>query len=209
MKIYDISVTLDADTPVYEGDSPIEIIAKERMDNGGKMNITQLYMSAHSGTHIDAPFHFNQNGKKIDELPLEIFFGTAQVIKVTAESGFVTRAELIDLVAPRTERLLIKTANSKLWGNSTFVKGFVALSLEAAFFLVEKKIKLVGIDYLSVESFYSNDNAVHRMLFENSVVALEGLNLTDVPPGTYQLICLPLRIKGGDGSPTRAILIAD
>jgi arylformamidase len=207
MTIYDISVPLGEDTPVYPGDPPIEIIEHTSMADGDSSNVTHLSLGAHSGTHIDAPFHFSRQGKRIDELALDIFFGQAQVVEVSARDGYVTRDELIEQVEEGTERLLLKTANSRLWQKSGFEKGFVHLSLKAAEWIVKAGIKLVGIDYLSIEKFDSPDHAVHRMLLENSVVILEGINLFYVPPGTYKLICLPLRIKGGDGSPARAILI--
>jgi arylformamidase len=206
MKIYDISVPLGEGTPVYEGDPAIEIIQKKSMANGDSMNISQLSMGAHSGTHIDAPFHFRPDGKHIDELDLSIFFGMCQVVIVEAYDGLITKEELSSQVKPGTERLLIKTPNSRLWEKSEFERGFVSLSLEAAEWVVRNGVKLVGIDYLSIEKFHSPDHAVHKALLKNSVVIIEGLNLSEVPPGSYHLISLPLKIKDGDGSPVRAIL---
>jgi len=206
MKIYDISVTLGDSTPVYEGDPAINIIPHKSIANGDSANITKLSMGAHSGTHIDAPFHFDQDGKHINELELDTFFGPAQVIEVATQDGLVTREELIGTVSEGTTRILLKTPNSKLWDRSDFEKGFASLSLEAAEWVVENGIKLVGIDYLSIEKFHSGDHAVHRTLLTNSIVVIEGLNLAQVPPGEYNLIALPLKIKDGDGSPTRAIL---
>jgi len=208
MKIYDVSVTLGAETPIYEGDPKIEIIPHSSIKSGDSANVTLLSMGAHSGTHIDAPFHFSESGKHIDELSTDLFVGPAQVIEVADVDGLVTREEIASKVNDGTTRLLLKTGNSSsLWGRTDFEKGFVSLSKGAADLIVESGIRLVGIDYLSIERFHSPDHAVHRTLLENSVAIIEGLDLSAVPEGEYKLICLPLKIKNGDGSPARAILI--
>lgn len=210
MRIYDISVPIGPDTPVYEGDPPISITSKSSIAAGDSANVSLLSFGSHSGTHIDAPFHFNQQGKTIDQLPLEVFEGSAQVVEVVAKDGFVTVLELMQLIDERTTRLLIKTPNSSLWEQEEkeFVPDFVHLTPEAADLIVEQGIKLVGIDYLSIERFHSPDHYVHHTLLDNGIVVVEGLNLSQVPPGHYKLICLPLRIKNGDGSPARAVLLS-
>ncbi len=206
MPIYDISVPLGPETPVYAGDTPISITPKSSIAAGDSANVSLLSLGSHSGTHIDAPFHFDPQGKSIDRLPPELFVGPAQVVEVGVKEGYVTRRELLQVVKADTTRLLLKTPNSALWREREFEKDFVYLSLEAARWVVEAGIKLVGIDYLSIEQFHSPDHAVHHALLDNGIGVLEGLNLSRVPPGDYHLICLPLKIVGGDGSPARVVL---
>jgi arylformamidase len=208
MTIYDISVPIGAETPLYPGDPPVGIAPLSCTAKGDKYNLSVLSFGSHCGTHIDAPYHLDPDGKRTDQLPLELFVGTAQVVEAAAKDGYVTRDELVRKVQEgNTDRLLIKTSNSNLWQQKEFVKDYVYLSKEAAKWAVEAGIKLVGIDYLSVERFDSPDFAVHRTLLDNSVVILEGLDLSKVSPGVYQLICLPLKIKDCDGAPVRAVLM--
>ncbi len=209
MRIYDISVPIGAGTPVYTGDPPISITPKSSIAAGDSANVSTLKFGSHTGTHIDAPFHFNPQGEKIDQLPLNTFIGPAQVIEVPAQKGYVTPEEILEAgLDKNTRRLLLKTPNCALWQSDDFTNDFVYLCLEAAQLLLESGIRLVGTDYLSIEKFHSYDHAVHRLLLENSIIILEGINLSEVPPGFYQLICPPLKIKDGDGSPARALLTA-
>jgi arylformamidase len=165
-------------------------------------------LSAHTGTHIDAPNHFINDGKTVDEIPLSKLVGPTQVIKLS-DSIEIIDEQIIEKMEIQKDipRILIKTKNSSLWGKTdNFQNDFVYLTPSGAKTLINKGIQLIGIDYLSIASF--QDGApTHRVLLENEVVILEGLNLSDIQPGIYEMICLPLNLIGTDGAPARVILI--
>lgn len=204
MKIYDISVSLSGDIPVYPGDPPVIIEPAMLMERGDSSNVSRLSMSTHSGTHIDAPRHFISHGVSVDHLSLSLLSGRALVAEVGGTKK-IGRKELERLPVKGEDRLLLKTENSLLWGHPGFTEEYASLTEDGADYLAGIGIKLVGIDYLSIEVF-NGDGAVHRKLLEHGVVILEGLNLDGVPRGIYELICLPLKIRSGDGAPARAIL---
>ena len=210
MPIYDLSVPLSGDLPTYPGDPVIQINAWSSLDEGDAANVSVVNFGAHTGTHVDAPAHFLQNAKKVEALALEVLLGEAEVIEVpeklrVIDEGFVARN-----CKQGTARVLFKTRNSAFWTEdfADFRTDFTHLDLSAAQWLVERGVKLVGIDYLSIEKFGSKDHAVHRAFLSQEVIILEGLNLSGVPAGKYELICLPLRLRSklGDGAPARAVL---
>jgi arylformamidase len=204
MKIYDISVSLSDDLPVYPGDPQVEVESMLALAKGDTFNVSRVTMSTHSGTHLDAPCHFLEHGVSIDHLPLSLFVGAALLAEISGVRE-IGRGELARLPLKGEERLILKTDNSRLWDRPGFQEDYACLTPDGAAYLVEMGIKLVGIDYLSVERF-AGEGEVHRFLLGNGVVILEGLNLGGVPAGNYELISLPLKIKGGDGAPVRAIL---
>ena len=204
MRIHDITLPLSAELPVYPGDPPVEIAPWLSMVDGAAANVSRLTLSTHSGTHIDSPRHFSDTGLPVDEIPLELLIGKALVVEI-AGTREIGRKELERLRIKGFERLLLKTDNSELWKGSEFTPDFAALSVDGARYLLEAGVRLVGIDYLSIESV-EGDGEVHRILLDNGVLILEGLNLAEIIPGEYELICLPLKIKGGDGAPVRALL---
>lgn len=204
MRIYDITMPLSAELPVYPGDPPFASAASLRIADGDAVNVSHLSMGTHTGTHLDPPRHFSDQGISVDEIPLGRLIGKALVVEILGVPS-IGRRDLERLPVRGVERLLLKTNNSQLWSKSEFCPEFAAISLEGAGYLLEAGVRLVGVDYLSVESF-QGDGQVHRTLLENGVLILEGLNLADVEPGEYELICLPLKIKGGDGAPVRALL---
>ncbi|HBG05349.1 MAG: cyclase [Geobacteraceae bacterium GWC2_58_44] len=204
MRIHDITMPLSAELPVYPGDPPVLITPWSSISDGDTANLSQISLCTHSGTHLDAPRHFIDNGASVDELPLGLLIGKALVAELPGVKE-IGRKELERLRIKGVERLLLKTDNSKLWKHEGFVSDFAALSVEGARYLQEAGVKLIGIDYLSVESM-EGDGEVHRVLLDNGVLILEGVNLADVAPGEYELICLPLKIQGGDGAPVRALL---
>lgn len=176
------------------------------MDNGDAANVTMCRMVAHTGTHMDAPRHFVPNGKGIDSFPLEFAIGRARVIEAP-DVDIVTRKELEKKGIERGERVLIKTRNSQLsWTTLDFQENYVAIDSTAAQFLVDAGVVLVGVDYLSVGLYAGDNPETHKILLANEVWILEGLALGTVSEGVYDLICLPLRIAGCDGSPARVVL---
>lgn len=197
MAIYDISREISQNIVVYPGDNVPAIV---QVDNG-QYRVTELTMSSHTGTHIDAPFHYIQEGDSIDQIDLEILLGPAQVLDLSHIEGGIT-PEHLGRIHPNTKRVLIKTAFS---GSDVFAPDYPHLTTEAARHLVSKGILCVGIDSPSIEVF-SGDGAVHRILLGEGVVILELLDLGEVLEGLYYMIALPLRLKGIDGSPARVIL---
>ena len=206
MKIYDITVPISNDLPVYPGDPPVNITRIQELEKGDVARVSHLSFSTHIGTHIDPPSHFMMDGIALDEVPIEVLIGPARVIDVgpldSIDAAAIDRMDLQGVV-----RLLFKTRNSRFWSESKeFRKDFVYLETEAAELLVQRGVKLVGIDYLSIERFDFDQPTTHRTLLGNSVVVVEGLDLSAVAPGDYELICLPLKIKDGDGGPARVVL---
>lgn len=205
MRIHDITVALSPDIPVYPGDPAVSVESLSSIANGGHTNLSRITLGSHSGTHIDPPYHFNNAGARVDELALEVLIGKALVLEFPGVKK-IGREELEKYRIEGTDRLLLKTDNSRLWQETEFREDYCALGVDGAQYLRDAGVKLVGIDYLSIESF-DGDGEVHRTLLDKGILVLEGLNLTDIKPGHYQLICLPLKLKGGDGAPVRALLV--
>jgi arylformamidase len=204
MKIYDVTIPISPTMPVYPGDPSVSVEKVLQMSKGDVANVTHLSFGTHTGTHIDAPHHFVDGAMTVDEIPLNLLIGRARVVEITAPVITAEVLEEIDFTAD--VRVLFKTRNSYLWSTSTFVKEFVYLTKDAAQYLVDNGIKVVGIDYLSVEQFNFSSPDAHRTLLGNGAVIIEGLNLSEIEPGDYELICLPLKIEKGDGAPARAVL---
>lgn len=204
MTIYDITVPLSPDLPVYPGDPAIAFTPLTRVARGDTANVTHITMTTHSGTHLDVPSHCRDDGATVDHLPLSLLMGKARVLDIRGERA-IGRRELSRLPVRGEERLLLRTDNSLFWESSDFQDDFAHLTEEGAAYLIEAGVRLVGIDYLSIEGIDSGIT-VHRRLLDAGCVIVEGLNLAGVEPGEYELICLPLKIAGGDGAPARAIL---
>ncbi len=204
MPIYDISVPLCAELPIYPGDPVLEIRDSFTLAIGDAAIVSLLNFGAHTGTHVDAPAHFIEGAKKVESLALEVLIGEAEVVEVPRDKRVIDE----QFVTTSSTRVLFKTCNSEYWGNTDFKTNFTYLDLPAAQKLIKNGVKLVGIDYLSVEKFGSEEHEVHRALLAHEVIILEGLNLTGVAAGKYELICLPLRLRSnlGDGAPARAVL---
>jgi arylformamidase len=210
MQIYDVSVPLSAATPTYPSDPGIEIKQWSTLANGDSANVSLINFGLHSGTHVDAPAHFIAGGAKVESLSFDSLVGEAQVVEVAPDLKVIDADFVAACCAPGSERILFKTRNSAFWGNTHegFREDYTYIDPDAARRLVELGIKLVGIDYLSVEQYKSGSFATHLALLSKGVVILEGLDLREVPGGMYELICLPLKISGGsgDGAPARVIL---
>ena len=207
MPIYDITVPIRTNMPVYEGDPGVKIDAWSAFAKGDSSNVSMLTFGAHTGTHVDAPAHFIEGARKIDALPLETLIGAARVIRVADDVTEITPEFLERCALGGIERVIFHTRNSGLWSDN-FRSDYTHLLPEAARNLVNRGVKLVGTDYLSIEKFHSGHHRTHLTLLSSNVVIVEGLNLSDVPEGDYELICLPLRIAdgSGDGAPARAVL---
>ena len=210
MQIYDVSVPLSAATPTYPGDPGIEITNWLALAKGDTANVSLMNFGLHSGTHVDAPSHFIAGGAKVDSLSLESLLGEAEVVEVPDDVRIIDRSFVLANCLGRSQRILFKTRNSTFWNNlqGGFREDYVYIDQDAARWLVETGIRLVGIDYLSVEQFKSNTFETHQEFLSKGVVILEGLDLREVPSGIYELLCLPLKIAGGsgDGAPARVIL---
>jgi arylformamidase len=210
MTIYDISVPLSAATPTYPGDPTIEIKSWLELERGDAANVSLLHFGAHSGTHVDAPAHFIAGGSKVETVPLESLMGEAMIVEVPIEMMAIDADFVTNHCNQASERILFKTRNSSFWNNPEdgFRTDYTYLEPQAARRLTELGIRLVGLDYLSVEQFKSESFETHRILLSSGVVILEGVDLRNVPTGRYELVCLPLRIAGGsgDGAPARAVL---
>ncbi|HMA32897.1 MAG TPA: cyclase family protein [Chloroflexia bacterium] len=209
MEIHDIS------NPVYSGmvkwpDNPPVVLERAMdMDQGATANVSQLACGVHTGTHVDAPVHFLPGGAGTDTLDLQVLIGPALVVYLADDVADITAAVLDGLAIPAgTQRLLFRTRNSTYWarGDRTFHEDFVAVRPDAATWLVEHGVRLVGVDYLSVAP-YDAGVPTHRILLAAGVIPLEGLNLAGVAPGAYQLVCLPVKLQGCDGAPARAVLL--
>lgn len=208
MKIYDITVPISDSVPIYEGDPKARIDVCLSIANGDSANVSQMCFGVHTATHVDAPNHFIDGTRRVDQLDLEKLIGRCRVVAIDDQVMSIGPQHLGDLTD--VERILFKTRNSAFWNDPEkgFRTDFTFISPEAAKVLADSGVKLVGIDYLSVEQFGSKDFKTHITLLEKEIVILEGADLRGIAPGDYELICLPLKYIGGagDGAPARTIL---
>lgn len=205
MQIFDISLTIQNSMLVWRDDPPVnvEVIAKVEKDGYGQAN---LILSTHSGTHVDAPNHFVAGGIGVDQIPLEKLIGPCKVLDLIGMDRMEILPEDLGEVK-KGDRILLKTGNYKLLKGSEFPDQYVSLSVDAAKFLADKEIYLVGTDFLGIEKENAPGHPVHTTLLSAGIVNVEGLDLENVPAGNYEIVCLPLKIKDGDGAPARVILI--
>ncbi len=209
MTVYDISLTISPNLPTWPSDPALKLEQAQSMNEGAVVNVTRISSSVHLGTHIDAPRHFIADGATIDQLPLEVLTGPCYVAQLpdgveAITSDVLERTE----ITSEMKRILFGTRNSHLWarGETQFQTDFVGITEDGAEWLVEQGVQLVGVDYLSVAPYTDLINP-HLVLLRNGVIVVEGLNLSNVMRGFYDLYCLPLKIAGCDGAPARAILI--
>ena len=204
MKIFDISVPVRPGMIIYEGDPDLELERWESMAEGASANISRLSLGVHTGTHVDAPLHFLDDAPGTEGIDVARLIGPAVVVDGMELDGAIDADALAGLHIPEgAERVLLKTPNSRLWEQGTFTRDFVRLDGSGAGWVVERGIAVIGIDFLSI-----GDPDAHRVLLSAGVVPLEGLDLREVEPGAYELICLPLRLEGSDGAPARVVLIS-
>jgi arylformamidase len=209
MRIYDITLTISPDLPVWPGDARITLNRTSQIEKGDDFNVTRLEMCVHTGTHIDAPSHIlGGDAPTVEELPLKTLTGRAYVLHLP-DIDLITADVLMSAeIPPRTRRLLFRTRNSDDWkaGVTEFRSDFVAVSADGAQYLVDRGVKLVGVDYLSVAPF---DDVIptHKILLQGGVIVVEGLNLSQVSQGRYTLHCLPLKLAATEGAPARVIRV--
>lgn len=204
MKIYDISHTMKPGMAVWPGDAALRMDQKTRLADGDLANVAVLSMSGHTGTHMDAPLHYLDGGKSIDAVELERFVGPARLVTVRSKTSLVSAEELEPCLGDGPQRLLIRcNAPMEL---DRFREDYVSLSVPAAERLVSAGVRLVGIDSPSVDPFNASVLRAHQVLGRAGVIIVENLRLEGVPDGGYELIALPLKLAGGDGSPVRAVL---
>ena len=202
-RILDVTVPLVPGLIAYPGDPPFEIAPVE--SPGSPLRLSRMVLTTHTGTHIDAPAHLGAGGATVDHLPLEILLGKARVVEVAARER-VERRDLEALDLRDDLRVLVKTRMSGQMTRAGYQDDHVYLTADAAHYLAQAGIKLVGFDYLSIDRAGSVDFPAHQALLGKGVVVVEGLDLSEVEPGEYELTCLPLRIGRGDGAPARVVL---
>jgi arylformamidase len=196
VEIFDVSVPVRGGMVTYPGDPEVHVALAASIAGGDVVNLTRIDFGLHSGTHVDAPVHFIDGAPGVDAIPLEVLVGPCEVVEAPDLSAESVAA------APQVDRILFKTPNSELWARDEFADDFARLDRAGAKLLVERGVRLVGVDYLSV-----GDEDAHHVLLEAGVVPVEGLDLRAVGPGSFELVCLPLRVVGADGAPARTILI--
>lgn len=206
---FDITLPIDSSFPTWPGDPDVILMPDATVANEG-FNTSKMCFGTHTGTHVDAPWHYLQEGRRLEDIPIEHWSGPCYVARIPDHIGLITSSDLREANIPAgTTHLLLRTKNSSFWERPrpwSFTHEFVGIDADAAQWIVDRGIQLVGIDYLSIGPFVEPDHATHLTLLGNDILILEGLDLRAVDAGPYQLICLPMRIMCGDGAPARAIL---
>ena len=209
MKIFDVSLPISPELPVWPGDPAIVLEQVSSMDAGAHDNVSRLACGVHVGTHVDAPHHFLNDHRTVESLSLDVLVGPALLVQIP-DNVLVIDGLVLEKasIPPGTERLLLKTRNSQLWERHdyNFDTGFVGISADGADWLVRHDLKLVGIDYLSVAPYHQSI-PTHRTLLGVGMIIIEGLDLSAVASGEYSLYCLPLKLVGSDGAPARTVLV--
>jgi len=211
MTIFDISVPLKHGGVVYPGNPEISITPRQGISQGAGANVSRLDFGSHTGTHVDSPKHFFDDAPGVESLSLDVLTGPARLLAFDDSVMSIGEAELRAHDLNGVQRVLLKTRNS-VWlasGSTEFHRDYTYVAPDGAAYLASLGVKLVGVDYLSVEQFHSGHHMTHRTLLERSIVIVEGLLLSAPPPGDYTLYCLPLLLSGLDGAPARAILVSN
>ena len=200
--LHDVSIPIHPGMIIYRRNPGVAVERALTIDGGDGANVSRLTMGVHTGTHVDGSRHFYDDGSGVDVLPLEAMLGRCLVVEISDPGEAIDRATLEAAAIPAgTERVILKTPNSRLWDLAEFTHDFVRLDGTGAEFVLERGIRLIGIDYLSI-----GDRDAHLALLGNGIVALEGLDLRRIEPGPYDLICLPIRLIDTDGAPARVLL---
>jgi len=209
LRIFDVSLPVVSGGLVYPGNPAISITPQQAISRGAGANVSRVDFGSHTGTHVDAPKHFFDDGAGVDTIPLELLMGPARLLAFGDSVMSIGEAELAAHDLTGVTRVLLKTRNSK-WlatGSTEFHSDYTYLAPDGAEYLVRLGVRLVGVDYLSVEQFHSGHHRTHRTLLEQGIVIVEGLLLNEPPAGDYHFRCLPLRLTGLDGAPARAVVV--
>lgn len=208
MPIYDLSLSISPSMVTWPGDPQVRVEPRIRIARGQPANVSEMCLGSHTGTHVDPPYHFDEHGIKVDELPLEVLVGRAWVCSLDSKRD-IEVSDLQGAVPKGAVRLLLRTSNSDLWHREMqeFEDDFVALTVEAARWIVEQGTRLLGVDYLSLERPGSAGHPVHHALLGAGVIVVEGLDLSSLENGWYNLYCLPLKVADGDGAPARVAAV--
>jgi arylformamidase len=205
MKVYDISVPIRPGMIIYDGNPAVHLERVEAIAEGAHANVSCLELGVHTGTHLDAPSHFIDEAPGSETIDLKPLLGPAVVVDATTADADLDEETLAGLDLPEgAERVLLKTSNGRLWARDSFSRDFIRLTGSGARYVIGRGVRVIGIDFLSI-----GDAEAHRELLGAGVIPLEGVDLREVEPGEYQLVCLPLRLEGSDGAPARAILVRD
>ena len=207
MRIYDITLSISPESVVWPNTPKVQLSRLKKMEEGDVSNVSKIEMTVHTGTHVDAPYHFLPKGKTVETLDLKTLTGRAYVVDLP-NVNLITAADIEAAeIPPRTKRVLFKTRNSTYWAKSDteFNTNYVAISPDGAKYLVDRSVKLVGVDYLSVAPF-EDVTPTHQILLKAGVIIVEGLDLSEISQGRYTFYCLPLKIAKSDGAPARAML---
>jgi len=210
MQIFDVTVPISEKMPTFPGDPGVELEIVHSLEKGDNANVTMLRFGAHTGTHVDAPVHFIAGTSRVDAMPLDVLIGRARVVEIQHDVDGITAEHIRTANLEGESRVLFKTRSSEFWSNMSegFRTDFTYIAPDAAQELADLNVRLVGIDYLSVEKFKCGSYDTHLTLLRKGVVLIEGLDLRAVSAGEYELICLPLKLAGGagDGAPARVVL---
>jgi len=205
-RLYDISVPIRDSGIVYPGNPEISVTPNQAIASGAGANVSSIAFRSHTATHVDAPLHFIDGARSVDDIPLETLIGPARLIRFADEVMAIGERDLTPHNLEGCERVLLATRNSTLLAGKEFVRDYTYLAPDGAEYLASLGVILVGIDYLSIEQFRSGHHRTHHTLLGREIVIVEGLDLSEPQPGEYELICLPLRMAGLDGAPARVVL---
>jgi arylformamidase len=204
-KLYDVSLTIYPGMPVWPGNPEVAVDSVKSISEGASSKVSLVHIGTHTATHVDAPQHFIEDAPGVDSIPAELLVGPARLVQLP-EVRVIDRAVLEGLDLEGVTRLLLGTRNSVLMKQAHLSMDYAFVSADAASYMVELGIKVVGIDYLSIEEYRKEGRPTHHILLGAGVVIIEGLDLAGVPPGDYELLCLPLKLKDADGAPARVVL---
>ena len=207
MRLFDVTRPLRPGMPTWPGEPGPELCAVKRIADGGPANVSRLTLGLHTGTHVDAPWHFLDDASTSESLPLSVLCGPARVVSID-DPRQIGVPELERAGLAGATRVLFRTRNGGLWNDDAFREDYVFIAPDAARWLVDRGVRLVGVDYLSVEDFHADSPRTHQVLLGAGVVIVEGLDLREPPPGEYELFCLPVKVVGGDGAPARVVLVS-
>ena len=204
-KVYDVSLTIEPGMLVWPGDAPVTMDSVKSIAQGSSSNVSLLHIGTHTATHVDAPRHFIPGASGIDRIDADVLLGRARLFQLP-EARHIDRKLLGRLDMDGVTRVLFGTGNSTLLRQGQFSSDYAFVTEDAARYMVDTGVKLVGVDYLSVEEFQKEAHPTHHILLGAGIVVVEGLDLAGVPAGDYELLCLPLKIKDADGAPARVLL---